>query len=237
MEKDRPFVPRIIERALQFLHVRHHTEAPLRVRPHRNRVESIPVGGTPAGVLDTWFGDGPETVHLSPDDILVLYTDGLTEARADEVDFRLFGPSGVRASLRTAGAAHGWSDLDRLGASLVADAKRHAGGTLTTSSSGEFDALAATSVTAAGTISITTTKVGAAINVTGSTIDAGLSLIAKSAGDFALFGPSIRSRMTATASGAWLVEPEATDWTSWRPFAISPFEISCLPLARRCAAM
>jgi PAS domain S-box-containing protein len=105
-------------------------EAPLRISPSRNRVETITVGGTPVGVMEEWLRDGPETITLAPEDILLLYTDGLTEARADDGNYRLFGPSGVCEALERTGNRHGWTDVGRLGKSLIEDAKRHAGGVL-----------------------------------------------------------------------------------------------------------
>jgi PAS domain S-box-containing protein len=105
-------------------------ESPLRLRPTQNRVECIPVGGTPAGVMEEWLRDGPERITLAPDDLLLLYTDGLTEARTEDTDYRLFGLSGVRTALRRAAQTHGWDNISALGNSLITQAKEYAGGVL-----------------------------------------------------------------------------------------------------------
>jgi serine phosphatase RsbU (regulator of sigma subunit) len=68
------------------------------VRRAEGAVEEIPVGGSLLGVFhDVTFGSA--AVTLAPGDTLVLYTDGVIEARHHDV---MFGTDGVKAAIRSA---------------------------------------------------------------------------------------------------------------------------------------
>ena len=65
------------------------------VRRVGGAIEEVPVGGSLLGVLDD-VGFGAGSVTLEPGDALVLFTDGVIEARRDRV---LFGTEGVCAAM------------------------------------------------------------------------------------------------------------------------------------------
>lgn len=70
------------------------------VRRADGRIDEIPVGGSLLGVLDD-VAFGSATVALEPGDALVMFTDGVVEARRGRV---MFGTEGVRATLAAAPA-------------------------------------------------------------------------------------------------------------------------------------
>jgi sigma-B regulation protein RsbU (phosphoserine phosphatase) len=80
---------------------------PLHFRTGDQDVHTLARTGLPLGIFDdkTW---GQETTQLDPGDVLVLYTDGITEAHQESP--HLFGmerlAESVRASLGTAGSQH-----------------------------------------------------------------------------------------------------------------------------------
>jgi serine phosphatase RsbU (regulator of sigma subunit)/anti-sigma regulatory factor (Ser/Thr protein kinase) len=92
------------------------------VRRAAGAIEEIPVGGSLVGVLDG-VGFGAASVTLEPGDALVLFTDGVIEARRDRV---MFGTEGVAAVLQggPAGAASVAEAIER----AVLD---HTGGVVT----------------------------------------------------------------------------------------------------------
>jgi sigma-B regulation protein RsbU (phosphoserine phosphatase) len=68
------------------------------VRRADGSVVEVAVGGSPLGLFHH-AGFGSASVTLRPGDTLVLYTDGLTEARRDGVQF---GGEGLRAAVAAA---------------------------------------------------------------------------------------------------------------------------------------
>ncbi len=80
----------------------------LPIRTDGRRTDRIGSTGTILGMLDQiWIEDS--TVALGPDDVLVLYTDGVTEARDDEGRFfgeeRVVALAGARAGASAAALA------------------------------------------------------------------------------------------------------------------------------------
>lgn len=74
-----------------------HNPPVLKTRGHGGAVRWLDgAGGLPLGVIDE-VGAGEETVALAPDQTLVLYTDGVTEARGR--GGRMFGLQGVERAL------------------------------------------------------------------------------------------------------------------------------------------
>lgn len=66
-------------------------------------VTPVPVGGMPVGAL-TAARFAETRVHLDPGDLLLAYTDGVTEAR-DPRDLAMFGEARLRAAVAVAAAA------------------------------------------------------------------------------------------------------------------------------------
>ena len=96
-------------------------EPPL-VRRANGDIEELEVGGRALGVSgDFEYSEASRT--LNPGDIVVVTTDGITEARRDGA---LFGCEGVAGYLRDEMKA----TLDEIPSGLLEAARRHAGGTL-----------------------------------------------------------------------------------------------------------
>lgn len=71
-------------------------EPPLILYGNQKEAFSFLRGGPPLGALPDWYMDGEsEPLFLAPQDTLLLYTDGITEGRCDDI---LFGPERVAAS-------------------------------------------------------------------------------------------------------------------------------------------
>jgi len=87
--------------------------------------EPLDVGGVILGAIPDWdYGDGPAEFALLPGDVLMLFTDGLTEARRPHGE--LFGPARAASAVRdalTAGAT-----LAEAGAAALEAARSFAGG-------------------------------------------------------------------------------------------------------------
>jgi serine phosphatase RsbU (regulator of sigma subunit) len=90
---------------------------PLRRRAGRSEVDSLgeAIVGLPLAVIDRPYEE--MVMPLEPGDTLVLYTDGLTEARNPAGD--LYGADRVRAALRSAP-----EDVELLGQGLLADVRQ-----------------------------------------------------------------------------------------------------------------
>ncbi|MEU4400265.1 SpoIIE family protein phosphatase [Micromonospora orduensis] len=74
--------------------------APLVVTP-AGTVTPVPVGGMPVGALPApRFAEA--RVHLDPGDLLLAYTDGVTEARGGRRDVEMFGADRLRSALASA---------------------------------------------------------------------------------------------------------------------------------------
>ncbi|MGC4867942.1 SpoIIE family protein phosphatase [Micromonospora sp. DT53] len=85
--------------------------APLLVTPD-GTVTPVPVGGMPVGALTT--ARFAETrVHLDPGDLLLAYTDGVTEARGPR-DAAMFGEARLRAALVAAAGQPPAALIDRV---------------------------------------------------------------------------------------------------------------------------
>jgi len=109
-------------------------ELPLLLRAATGDVEVVEgtAHGTILGALPTWEG-AILTLHLDPGDILLLYTDGLTEARRLSPGARqgkgtaFFGPEGVARALRDAAPL---GALEGMAGAIVGETKAFAGGSL-----------------------------------------------------------------------------------------------------------
>jgi sigma-B regulation protein RsbU (phosphoserine phosphatase) len=86
-------------------------------------IQELGVAGCPMGVLDT-FSYASESLSLKPGDRLIVFTDGITEARSREAGF--FGQEGVRDYL----ALHTELGAQELATGLLDAAVRHARGSL-----------------------------------------------------------------------------------------------------------
>ncbi|MFF0229604.1 PP2C family protein-serine/threonine phosphatase [Micromonospora sp. NPDC005254] len=76
-------------------------------------VVPVPVGGMPVGALaDARFADA--RVHLDPGDLLLAYTDGVTEANGGPVHAEKFGAHRLRAALAAAAGLPPAALVDRL---------------------------------------------------------------------------------------------------------------------------
>ncbi|MHC4428386.1 MAG: PP2C family protein-serine/threonine phosphatase, partial [Planctomycetota bacterium] len=78
------------------------------------------VGGIPLGVLEETEYEQAE-IELGPNQTLLLYTDGITEAMSPEGD--MFGLAGIEHALRTC-----VGDADSMVASIMGPLGRHVGG-------------------------------------------------------------------------------------------------------------
>lgn len=97
---------------------------PARLRRADGRVEPLGHATAPPLGLDPDMPDEPGThFHLQPGDAIVLYTDGLTEARSP--DLSMFGFAGLDRSLSTDRA-----DAETLLERLMQDVDLHTGGAL-----------------------------------------------------------------------------------------------------------
>jgi len=76
-------------------------------------VTPVPVGGMPVGALaDARFAE--TRVHLDPGDLLLAYTDGVTEAHGGPIDVEMFGEHRLRAALASAAGLPPAVLVDRL---------------------------------------------------------------------------------------------------------------------------
>ncbi|MET8252210.1 PP2C family protein-serine/threonine phosphatase [Micromonospora sp. NPDC005197] len=76
-------------------------------------VVPVPVGGMPVGALaDARFAEAQ--VHLDPGDLLLAYTDGVTEANGGPVHAEKFGAHRLRAALAAAAGLPPATLVDRL---------------------------------------------------------------------------------------------------------------------------
>lgn len=96
------------------------------------RVEEIPARGMMLGALPDWEGDAlPFT--MGPDDLLLLCSDGITEARPFRGSRGIFGIDGVARAALAAPYEHtqaGGTPLDSVGRAVVEAARGFAGGRL-----------------------------------------------------------------------------------------------------------
>jgi serine phosphatase RsbU (regulator of sigma subunit) len=74
-------------------------------RRANDAIEAIPLNGPALGMLSGEHYSTHPTRSLAPGDLLLLYTDGLTEARPSDGERRMLGEEGVRATLSAAGRA------------------------------------------------------------------------------------------------------------------------------------
>ncbi|MES2461620.1 MAG: fused response regulator/phosphatase [Armatimonadota bacterium] len=81
-------------------------EPPLILRAATGKVDSVEISGPPLGVLAGIRYDS-RSCRLEPGDILLLYTDGITEARSGSEFFGVDGLSGIACASRDR-----WSDPD-----------------------------------------------------------------------------------------------------------------------------
>ena len=76
-------------------------EPPLVLRAGTDETETIALGGTMLGMSPEWHGDAV-SFRLNPGDLLLLFSDGLTEVRREGERFDFFGPDGVARAAREA---------------------------------------------------------------------------------------------------------------------------------------
>jgi PAS domain S-box-containing protein len=109
-------------------------EPPLIVRAADRRVDAIRAGGLPLGTGFDVVPDGRrpyerEVVPLAPGDLLVMTTDGITEARAADRSVSFFGIEGlVDAVLKAASDGDETASLSDIAAAALDAAKAFAGG-------------------------------------------------------------------------------------------------------------
>ncbi|MES2463510.1 MAG: SpoIIE family protein phosphatase, partial [Armatimonadota bacterium] len=103
-------------------------ESPLVVRG--TQVEIIPAYGLPLGVIPNWESERHIVrTCLGQNDLLLLCTDGLSEARHPGVDTQFFGQDGVISATITAMRRRNGS-LQDIGEQIIGSAKAFAGGKL-----------------------------------------------------------------------------------------------------------
>ncbi|WP_309227271.1 PP2C family protein-serine/threonine phosphatase [Micromonospora thermarum] len=86
--------------------------SPLLVRPD-GTVEPVPVGGMPVGALAA-ARFGQATVRLAPGELLLAYSDGVTEARGGPRDAEMFGEGRLGRALAAAAGLPPAALVDRL---------------------------------------------------------------------------------------------------------------------------
>ncbi len=101
-------------------------EPPVLYRADLCQTEEITASGPALGALPRWEGN-TVTLQLGPGDILLLYTDGLTEARKAKRSPDFFGVEGVLRSFQNAARS---PSLALIAERIVADAKAFASGSL-----------------------------------------------------------------------------------------------------------
>jgi PAS domain S-box-containing protein len=104
-------------------------EPPLIIRG--DQAETIPADGLPLGVVSDWENERTTArTHLHRDDLLLLCTDGLSEARRPGVDTDFFNQSGVISAALTAAHRPSNHSLQEIGEEVIRAAKAFAGGKL-----------------------------------------------------------------------------------------------------------
>jgi len=89
---------------------------PLLLRSRGWEIERLRTGGMALGVLEGVRLEG-QVVRLEPDDYLILYTDGVTEAFSSQGD--LYGEERLRAAIRAAEGGSAQAMLDEIDGSVV----------------------------------------------------------------------------------------------------------------------
>ncbi|MDO8589265.1 MAG: MEDS domain-containing protein [Armatimonadota bacterium] len=97
-------------------------ESPL-IRTAGGKIEELDLQGRALGAMSGW-DYSEDTRLLGPGDVLVMVTDGVTEARPDSRT--LFGLKGVKSHLQQFGNG----SVERIAAGILEAAKEHAGGKL-----------------------------------------------------------------------------------------------------------
>jgi serine phosphatase RsbU (regulator of sigma subunit) len=101
-------------------------EPPLIIRG--NHVESISADGLRLGVISDWeSGQSTARTLLGKNDLLLLCTDGLSEARRPSVDTDFFGQSGTVSAALTPAHPTWNRSLQAMGEEVIRSAKAFAG--------------------------------------------------------------------------------------------------------------
>ena len=94
-------------------------------RSESGQIETLGAGGPALGMLSDITYEAHEPLALDPGDVLVVYTDGLSEARNPDDPDKLFGEEGVRKAL--AEAAGAGKDAKEITLHLVEEAMQLSG--------------------------------------------------------------------------------------------------------------
>jgi sigma-B regulation protein RsbU (phosphoserine phosphatase) len=104
-------------------------EPPIVIRG--DQAETIAADGLPLGVITDWESEGRTArTRLRKKDLLMLCTDGLSEARRPGVDTDFFGQTGVISATLSAARNHLDGSLQSIGEAVIRSAKAFAGGKL-----------------------------------------------------------------------------------------------------------
>jgi sigma-B regulation protein RsbU (phosphoserine phosphatase) len=104
-------------------------EPPLILRG--SQVDSMPADGLPLGVISDWENEqNTARTLLGKNDLLLLCTDGLSEARRPGIDTEFFGRTGVISAALAAAHPHQNLSLQAIGEEVIRSAKAFAGGKL-----------------------------------------------------------------------------------------------------------
>ncbi len=104
-------------------------EPPVIVRG--DQVEAIPAGGLPLGVISDWASESSAgRTWLGKDDLMLLCTDGLSEARRYGLETDFFGQEGVISAALKATQRPYRRSLQEIGEEIIRSAKSFAGGRL-----------------------------------------------------------------------------------------------------------
>jgi serine phosphatase RsbU (regulator of sigma subunit) len=91
----------------------------------------MPADGLPLGVISDWESEqNTARTLLGKNDVLLLCTDGLSEARRRGVDTDFFGQNGVMSAALTAAHPPRNRSLQAIGEEVIHAAKAFAGGKL-----------------------------------------------------------------------------------------------------------
>jgi serine phosphatase RsbU (regulator of sigma subunit) len=95
-------------------------------RQARGEIDTLGAGGPALGMLQDIEYEAHEPIALDEGDVVVVYTDGLSEARDPERPDELFGEEGIRSALRE--AAQAGKDAKGITLHLVEEAMRLSSG-------------------------------------------------------------------------------------------------------------
>ncbi|MBC8100994.1 MAG: SpoIIE family protein phosphatase [Cytophagales bacterium] len=95
------------------------------------RIETVPAAGLPLGVISDWESERTTAqAILRKEDLLLLCTDGLSEARRYDAKMDFFGQEGVISAVLAATQSREKENLKHIGEEIIRSAKSFAGGRL-----------------------------------------------------------------------------------------------------------